>query len=322
MSGCTGHTVDVIRTRFTDLFELDHPIMSAPMAGGSTGGDIAAAVTEAGGLGTFGAMRIDIPAAPWAVEQIGAIRARTSRAFGVGFITPFMSFGPDLFDAVIEQRPPAIVFSFSDPQPWLGRAKDAGCKTICQVQTLDLARMAVDAGADVLAAQGNEAGGHTGVMGLLPFLATVVEAFPDVPVLAAGGIGSGRTLAAVLAAGADGGWIGTAFLATHEATAPWKDTIVSSDGGDTVFTHAYDIASGLPWPEPIGERVRRDAFTEKWAGRDEELKAAPEAPGTLPVLYGPAAAFVDRIRPAAEVVSSISADAERILRERTSEIVR
>src|SRR5690606_15547568 len=110
---------------------------------------------------------------------------------------------------------------------------------VCQVQTFDDAARAVDAGADVLVAQGTEAGGHTGTMGLVPFLAGVVDRYPDVPVLAAGGIADGRTLAAVLMAGADGALVGTAFLATPEAVEiddAYKQHIVDSDGGDTVLT--------------------------------------------------------------------------------------
>ena len=94
----------------------------------------------------------------------------------------------------------------ADPQPWLGQAKEAGARVMCQVQNFEDADAAVDAGADVLVAQGSEAGGHTGAMGLLPFLAGVVARYGEVPVLAAGGIADGRTLAAVLTAGADGAW--------------------------------------------------------------------------------------------------------------------
>jgi nitronate monooxygenase len=188
------------------------------------------------------------------------------------------------------------------------------------VQSLRDAELAVDAGADVLVAQGTEAGGHTGTMSLLPLLAGIAEAHPDVVLLAAGGIGSGRTLAASLLAGADGAWLGTAFLATHEAVEiddDHKAAIVASDGGDTVFTRAYDIASGLPWPAGIGERVRRDAFTDEWAEREAELRRAPErATSGAAMLYGQSARFVDSVVAAAEVVRRVSDDAEHLLRTR------
>src|SRR5262249_57427830 len=109
----------------------------------------------------------------------------------------------------------------------------------CQVQTMHHAQEAVSAGADILVAQGNEAGGHTGSMNLLPFLALVVERFPEVPVLAAGGIASGRTLAAILAAGAEGAWLGTALPATPEAievSEDHKERIVQSNPVRILFT--------------------------------------------------------------------------------------
>jgi len=162
-------------------------------------------------------------------------------------------------------------------------------------------------------------------MSLLPLLGGIAERHPDVTLLAAGGMSCGRTLAAALLAGADGAWLGTAFLATPEAIEVGDDyraTIVASDGGDTVFTHAYDIASGLPWPSGIGARVRRDAFTEEWAEREADLRQRGDAvmPGP-PVYIGQSARFVDAVQPAADVVRLVSNEAERILRERPSALV-
>jgi nitronate monooxygenase len=309
----------MIRTRFTDLFGLEHPVMVAPMAG-RTGGALAAAVSSAGGFGSFGGVTLEGPA--WVTAQAELVRATTDRPFGIGFITPFLPMMEPLWEAALEARPDVIALSFADPRPWLGRAKAAGARVMCQVQTLAHADDAVEAGADVLVVQGNEAGGHTGTMGLLPFLAAVVARHPDVPLLAAGGIGDGRTLAAVLLTGADGAWLGTAFLATRECQIDktYKGAVVASDGGDTVFTRAYDIASGLPWPSGIGERVRRDQFTDEWHERERELRAQPVKPAGEAVLYGQSAAFVDAVRPAAELVRAISAEAERILRRRPGEL--
>jgi nitronate monooxygenase len=196
---------------------------------------------------------------------------------------------------------------------------------ICQVQTFADVDLALAAGADVLAAQGTEAGGHTGTMTLLPLLCGIAEQHPDVPLLAAGGIADGRALGAALVAGADGAWLGTAFLATHEAVEvrdALKDAIVASDGGDTVFTRAYDIVSGLPWPAGIGERVQRDAFTDEWSEREAELVAhVAEVNPPSAMLYGQSARFVESVEPAAEVVRRISEGAERVLRERPSQLV-
>ena len=192
----------MLRTRFTELLGLGFPVMSAPMSNHS-GGHLAAAVSATGGLGTFGGTNELGPG--WLRQQLALIRSRTDRPFGVGFITQRIGADPTNFEVVLEERVPVVVFSFADPQPWLSRAKDAGAFTICQVQSAELAELAVLAGADALLAQGNEAGGHTGQMNLLPLLVGLVERYPEVPVLAAGGITSGRALAAVLAAGRPGG---------------------------------------------------------------------------------------------------------------------
>jgi nitronate monooxygenase len=329
----------MLHTRFTEMFGIAHPVMSAPMALHS-GGHLAGAVTAGGGLGSFGAIH---PARgpDWIEAEIATIRSRTGGPFAVGFITGFIPVFKPLFEAVLTAATPpaAVALSFGDPDPWLGMAKQAGAAVMCQVQTLDEAARAVEAGADVLVVQGTEAGGHTGTMSILPFLAAAAHRWPGIPLLAAGGIADGRTLAAALTAGADGAWIGTAFLATPEAVEvhdTHKRLIVASDGGDTVFDLAYDIVSGLPWPEGIGTRLRRNRFTEEWAGREVELRtrreefAAPPGanpfeqapdPDTDQILYGQSAAFVTTVRPAAEVLQTICTDAEAILRTRPASLL-
>ena len=327
----------MLRTRFTEMFELTYPVMSAPMALHS-GGHLAGAVTAAGGLGSFGGVNPG-KGPDWIEAEIATLRSAAGGPFGIGFITDFIPFFEPLFDAALSAAtPPAVIaLSFGDPQPWLDRVKQAGIRVMCQVQTLDEAARAVDAGADVLVVQGTEAGGHTGTMSLLPFLAAAAPRWPDVPLLAAGGIADGRTLAAALTAGADGAWLGTAFLATPEAVEVHdvhKELIVASDGGDTVFDLAYDIVSGLPWPAGIGTRLRRNRFTDEWAGREAELRtrkeefaAGPPSPGKAPdpdhdqILYGQSAAFVTAVRPAGEVLRTICDDAEEILRSRPSRLL-
>lgn len=322
----------MLRTRMTDLFDIEYPIMSAPMSGHS-GGGLAAAVSRAGGLGSFGAT--DPRGPDWVRAQISAIRDETDRPFAVGYITPFMASFEDNFRAALEEKVPAAMFSFSDPRPWLGMAKEAGAITICQVQSMEHAEQAASAGTDVLVVQGNEAGGHCGAASLLPLLARIVDRYPEIPVLAAGGIASGRTLAAVLAAGADGANIGTAFVATHEATEVpdiYKDRIVQSDGTDTVFTRIYDLVDGLPWPEEIGARVYGNGFVHEWHGRDAEIverreelrqqtSAAYQQDTEVAAVYmGESAGDVKAIRPAAEVLAEICDGAERILRERPASL--
>jgi nitronate monooxygenase len=313
----------VIRTRFTELFGLEHPVMSAPMAMHS-GGTLAAAVSGAGGMGSFGGIH-ETEGPDWVRAQATLVRDQTDRPFAIGFITPFLPSAAGHFQAALDARPDAITLSFADPGEWGRRVKEAGIRLICQVQTFDDAALAVAAGADVLVAQGGEAGGHTGTIGLLPLLAGIAETYPEVPLLAAGGIGSGRTLAAALLAGADGGWLGTAFVATREAVEvsdEHKAAVVASDGGDTVFTRIYDIAFGAPWPSEIGGRVRRDAFTKEWAEREAELRECRDSakPGS-PLYFGQSARFVEAIRPAADVVRLVSTSAERFLRERSAEVL-
>ena len=328
----------MLRTRFTELFGITYPIMSAPM-GLHSGGRLAGAVTAAGGLGSFGGIHPGKDP-DWIEAEIATTRSATDGPFAIGFINDFIPYFEPLFDAALNAAtPPAVIaLSFGDPQPWLDRAKKIGARVMCQVQTLDEAARAVEAGADVLVVQGNEAGGHTGTMGLLPFLAAAAHRWPDVPLLAAGGIADGRTLAAALTAGADGAWVGTAFMATPEAVEVHdinKRLIVASDGGDTVFDLAYDIVSGLPWPEGLGLRLRRNRFTDEWAGREVELRSRreefpvvpppspdkPPNPDTDMVLYGQSAAFVTAVRPAAEVLRTICADAEGILRTRPPQLL-
>ena len=317
----------MLKTRFTDLLGLDLPVMSAPMSNHS-GGNLAAAVSEAGGLGAFGGTNDFGP--EWMREQIAYVRSRTDRPFGAGFITQLLEYNPANFDIALEERVQVVVFSFADPGPWLRRAKDAGALAICQVQSLDLAQQSVDAGADVLLAQGNEAGGHTGQMNLLPLLVALVERYPDMPALAAGGITTGRALAGVLGAGADGASLGTAVLATPEAVEvpdAFKERIVLSDGQDTTFTRVYDLLGARPWPEGIAGRVYRNRLVREWDEKDAEILAHREELASdvaaaraahdteLSAVYmGQGASHIDRIRPVAEVVRDICLDAEKILR--------
>ena len=323
----------MLNTRYTHMLNLDYPVMSAPMSNHS-GGQLAAAVSLAGGLGTFGGTNDLGP--DWFRQQLAHIRSQTDLPFGVGFITQLIEYNTTNIEIALEERVPVFVFSFADPEPWMGRAKDAGATTICQVQSLELARQAVDAGADVLLAQGNEAGGHTGNINLLPLLVDLVERYPNVPVLAAGGITTGRALAGALAAGAEGASLGTAMLTTPEAVEvpeTFKERIVLSDGQDTTFTRLYDLLGTRPWPEGIAGRVYRNRLVREWDGRDadilanrEELTsdvAAARATGDTEasaVYMGQGAGHINSIRPAADVMTDICQGAEAILRNLSERI--
>ena len=325
----------MLHTRYTELLNLDHPVMNAPMSNHS-GGQLAAAVSSAGGLGTFGGSNNF--GRDWLREQIKFIREQTGRPFGIGFITQSIEAYPTAFEISLDEGTPVIIFSFTDPRPWLGMAKEAGAVTICQVQSIELAQLAVDAGADMLLAQGNEAGGHTGGMNLLPLLVDLVERYPNVPVLAAGGITTGRALAGAMAVGAEGASLGTAMLATPEAVEvpqAFKERIVLSDGQDTTFTRLYDLLGDSPWPEGIAGRVYRNRLVREWDGRDAEILAnreelasdvaaarAREDTELSSVYMGQGAGHVNAIRPAAEVIREICEGAEAILRETTQRLWR
>lgn len=144
----------MITTRITEMFGMRYPVMSAPMALHS-GGTLAAAVSMAGGLGTFGGLQ-PFAGPQWVGEQVQLVRQRTERPFGVGFISAFLPMFPQFFDVAIEARVPVIALSFGGLQPWLEKAKASGATVICQVQTFEHAQEAVQGGADVLVAQGTK----------------------------------------------------------------------------------------------------------------------------------------------------------------------
>ena len=314
----------MLKTRLTERFGLQYPIMSSPMAGHSSGA-FAAAVSNAGGFGLFGAAGMT----PEHLQsEIEAAQSQTQQPFGIGFITMFLDAEQALFEIALRAKAAAIALSFEDPARWIERAHEAGIPVICQVQSLDTAREAVEAGADVIVAQGREAGGHTGAPGLLPLLEEVLDTFPEQIVLAAGGIASGRSLAAVLAAGADGVWMGTRLLATREAIVPdeHKRLIVESRAEDTVFTPVYDIVAGGRWPRDIEARLLRNRFAAEWEGRERELedRIAEVRPRVLEaragdpwqnqaVYMGTGVNAIHSIEPVADVMRSICEDAERRL---------
>ena len=193
---------------------------------------------------------------------------------------------------------------------------------------------AAEAGADVIVAQGNDAGGHIGEIGTTVIVRQAVKAVAPTPVLAAGGFADGAGLAAALALGADGVLVGTRFLATDEAPveAAYKSAIVASDGGDTIVTTVADTLSGRDWPGAWA-RVLRTRFIEEWLGREPELRrrreavwarleAAEESDPDYGLMWiGQSAGLVDSIIPAGEVVRQIVKEAEEILRERLPRVL-
>ena len=261
-----------IRTRLTERLDLRHPIMLAPMALVS-GGALASAVTGAGGLGMIGGGYGD---ADWLRRELAAAG---NQRVGCGFITWSLAQQPHLLDLALEHRPASVMLSFGDPAPFAPKVKAAGIPLICQVQTLAHAREALAAGADILVAQGTEAGGHGATRGTIALAPAVVDLVsrnaPETLVLAAGGIADGRGLAAALALGADGVLVGTRFYAAAESLAPdaVKRRITDIGGDDTLRTSVFDIVREKDWPKPFTIRGARNALTAEWQGREAELAA-------------------------------------------------
>jgi nitronate monooxygenase len=317
----------MIHTRICDLFGIDHPIISAPMAGTATA-ELAAAVSEAGGLGLIGGTKGNDPV--WLREQIRAVRERTQKPFGVGFISSFPGLD-QLIQVVIDERVPVVSHSFADPTPYVAAAHAAGIMVIAQVQKVTHAKIAALAGVDVIAAQGTEAGGHTGHSGTLPLVPAVIDVVGDIAVVAAGGIADGRGLAAVLMLGAEGAWLGSRFVASHEATdADWKkQRVIQAGTDDTILTKVYDLIRASPFPKDIGDRVLSNRFNSTWHGQDAQLVAQRETlQGQLntadqandasvsAVRVGNATGLISSVEPAGEIVRRIIAEAEAILRDR------
>ncbi|OCB28505.1 oxidoreductase [Mycobacterium malmoense] len=311
-------------TRLTKLFGIEHPIVLAPMAGVS-GGRLAAAVTSAGGLGLVGGGYGD---SEWLRREFD--RADGARV-GCGFITWSLARRPGLLDEALQRRPAAIMLSFGELQPFADRIRAAGVPLIAQAQKLDHARRALDAGADVVVAQGGEAGGHgmtvRSTFTLVPDVVDLVaERSPETLVLAAGGVSDGRGLAAALALGADGVLVGTRFWASPEALVSPRahDRALGASGDDTVRTRAYDLVRKLDWPVGYDARALSNAFLDTWHGNEEALAASlPEAVAdyekavgaedfdTAAILVGEGVGQIRQVRPAADIVADMVAQAAR-----------
>lgn len=326
-----------LTTPFTDLFGVPHPVAQAPV-GSVTCPDLAAAVSAAGGLGSLAVTWRPPDAAARAVR---GTRERTGRPFAVNLAlddatTRFPA--DDHLDACLDAGAPAVTFSFGDPAPYVGRVHDADALALAMVGSADAARDAVAAGVDCVVAQGAEAGGHldsdVSTVALVP---RVVDAV-DVPVLAAGGITDGRGLAAALALGADGAYLGTRFVATEEARShpTYRELLRAADETATTRTGCFD--GGWPGRD---HRVLRNSTVEAWdaAGRppagdrpgegetvanvgEYEIERYDDDP-PLPETEGDAEAMalyagqgvggVEDVPPAGELVERLVADAEAVV---------
>ena len=313
-----------ILTPVTKRLAIEHPILLAPMDLVSD----ARLVRAVAGAGAFGILGGGYGNEAWLRRELDLLGDSGIR-FGVGFITWSLAKQPQLLPLVLDYKPSAIMLSFGDPAPFARTVKDAGAQLICQVQSLAMAREAVDAGADMLVAQGTEGGGHGASRGLFTLLPEIVDAVGDrIPVIAAGGIADGRGLAAALMLGASAVLLGTRFYATEEAAASpsAKQRICAASGDDTVRSVVFDISRRNVWPAPFSGRCLRNEHLERWLGRevdllrnlDEEANryAAARGEGNFDiaaVIAGEAAGLIADVPSAAGLVAAIASGASGLL---------
>jgi NAD(P)H-dependent flavin oxidoreductase YrpB (nitropropane dioxygenase family) len=324
----------MIHTSICDLLGIVHPIVLGGM-GSATTAPLVAAVSNAGAFGTLGTSAFD---AATLEREIAAIQERTDKPFGVNHL--LFQIQEDMFNVTLRARPTVAAFAWArrdqNLRNYFQRAHDAGCKVMYMAGEVPEALRAAEAAADVIVAQGTEAGGHVGWMASLPLVPMMVNAVAPLPVLCAGGIGDGRGLAAALALGAEGVLLGTRFMATPEAPIHpnFKQAIVESDGHDTVLTEIPDLASQRVWPGAMS-RAQRNAFVERWAGREWAIRqnateigkqlAAARAAGDVDnasLSFGQDAGLIDSIKSVKDVVQDIVAEAEAIMKSRLPSLLR
>ena len=322
----------MLSTRFTDLVGCTVPIQQAPI-GGCANPRLAAAVAEAGGLGMVSVTGDppDVVAA-----QLDQARHLSDGPIGAHFFMLMVdpAAAPESVAAAAE-RAPVVDFFYAEPDPALvDIVHAAGALASWQIGSVEEARAAVDAGCDFIIAQGIEAGGHVrGQTGLLALLDAVLSAV-DVPVLAAGGIGTGRALAAVLAAGADGARIGTRFVAAEEAEAHprYVEALIAARPIDTVRSDTFALDfPGAPHRalrssvaavqafqgDVVGEVFRPSDGDRVPVRRFQKLTITRHVSGAIeamPHWAGESVAGVKRLQPAADIVRELAGEAERLIR--------
>ncbi|MFB8279276.1 NAD(P)H-dependent flavin oxidoreductase [Nocardia colli] len=309
-----------LHTALSEMFDLRHPIVSAPM-GGVAGGALAAAVSNAGGLGLVGSGD-----RAWLERELAIVGATARSAWGIGFLS--WAIDDDTVRwALTEYRPRAVLLSFGDPAPFVESVRAAGAVLMVQVTDLDEARRAVEVGADVIVAQGGAAGGHGAGRSTMTLVPAVADLVHPTPVLAAGGIADGRGLAAAVTLGAAGAMIGTRFEATPEAilTHEERQAIVAARSDDTARNRVFDIARRSPWPAKYTARMLRTPFFDRWQEHEDELRADTAAqdvyldavrrddPAQIPIWAGEGVDLITAIEPAADVLARIAEEADAAL---------
>ena len=318
-------TVPRLRTRLTEILDVDHPVMLAGM-GGVSYHALVTAVSEAGGFGCLGASTMGDDEM---VSEIAAVRAATKRPFGVDLLTAAPQDHERKVNEIADGGATVFVAGLGVPREVVDLCHRRNLLVVNMCGKVRHAIAAVEAGCDIVVAQGTEAGGHTGQVATFPLVPQVVDAVGDrVPVVAAGGISDGRGLAAALALGADGIWVGTRFIATPEARGVigYKDAIVALAEDETVVTRAYtgktcrvirndytnefDAAGGVAEPFP-GQYIKSLKDGANHLGGDESTPDVDPDREFMPA--GQGAGAIDELVPAAELVERFVAEPERAL---------
>jgi nitronate monooxygenase len=322
----------MLHTYLTTSWHLRYPIIGAPMAGVGRG-RLAHAVTQAGGLGMIG---IGIRESTAFIEQQANIaRGMDNARFGIGLMAWAIEARPELLDAALATSPFLISISFGSPAPYVEKVHQRGILLATQVHTTAEAVAVAQAGVDLVVAQGSEAGGHhTDQVSTLPLLQSILDAV-RIPVLAAGGIASPRGVAAALAAGAEGAWVGTALLASPECdnTERARTHLIQAGEADTVLTRVFDVGQRIPWPPQYPGRALHNHFSEQWhqqvdtlaqdeGARQQLTQAIASENYDIAYIYtGEAVGMVTQQRPAAEIIQQLGDGAEQLLRSRTSALL-
>lgn len=327
-----------MKTKVTELLGIEHPIISAPLGPDISGPELVAAVSNAGG---FGILQAQLAPPPLFREEIHAIRALTDKPFGVNLLLNFPI--EDQVKVCLEEEVPALSFFWGDISPYVDLVHQAGIKVIHQVGSVAAAERSAKAGADLIIAQGVEAGGHVeGTVSTMVLVPQAVAAVAPTPVAAAGGIANAQGAVAALAMGAEAAVLGTRFLASDESRAhpEYKQRLLTAKGENTVRTPLF----GFGWPH-APHRALRTPFVEEWLSevdRGQESRAdepvigkstiagvempiqqfmgfPPNASSTGDIelrclLAGQNVGMIDDIRPAGEIVAELAADIDELSR--------
>ena len=308
-----------IHTPLCDLLGITHPILLAGM-GGVSYAPLAAAVSNAGGYGVLGMAGT---APDFIADQMRQVRELTDLPFGVDLLAATPEALTASVEVIIKGGASSFIAGLGVPTAIIARLKDAGLKVMVVCGAVKHAVKAQEAGCDAVICQGGEGGGHTGLVGTLPLVAQAVEAV-DIPVIAAGGLHDGRGLAASLALGAHGVWMGTRFIASTEAHAGdlYREAILAAADEDTIRTRCY---SGKPM------RVKKNPYVDDWEGRPADIQPFPAQAmisiragalggigGQIDGLdaekscfaMGQSAGGIHDILPAGQIVANIMAEAE------------